>query len=152
VFFIPIVTPTVVGSPYCKFEAFLAREAELGRNDLVFPILYIDVPGLEDSARRKNDPVVSLIAQRQYVDWRQLRHQDPRSRDVSIAVERFCTDIRDALYKHWLSPQERKEQEDAAAQRRAEAERQEAEAEARVKEAETRERAEAVARSNVGQR
>src|ERR1700722_1447909 len=67
-FFIPIITPTVVASPYCKFEleSFLAREAELGRSDLVFPILYIDVPGLEDSARRENDPVLSLIARRQY--------------------------------------------------------------------------------------
>jgi formylglycine-generating enzyme required for sulfatase activity len=151
IFFIPIITPTVVASPYCKFEleAFLAREAELGRNDLVFPILYIDVPGLEDSARQRNEPLLSLIAKRQYVDWRQLRHQDPRSRDVSIAVERFCTDIRDALYKPWLSPQERKEQEDAAALRQAEVERQrqDAEAGARIKEAEARQRAEAVAQS-----
>src|SRR5215469_11583591 len=32
VFFIPIITPTVIGSPYCRFEldSFLAREAELG--------------------------------------------------------------------------------------------------------------------------
>ena len=38
-FFIPIITPTVVASPYCKFEldAFLAREKELGRNDQVTP-------------------------------------------------------------------------------------------------------------------
>ena len=55
VFFIPIITPTVVASPYCRFEleSFLAREAALGRDDLVFPILYIDVPGLEDAAERK---------------------------------------------------------------------------------------------------
>src|SRR5262249_1854821 len=34
VFFIPIITPTVVASQYCRFEleAFLAREAELGRS------------------------------------------------------------------------------------------------------------------------
>ena len=39
VFFIPIVTPRAVNSHYCKFEfeAFLAREQALGRNDLVFP-------------------------------------------------------------------------------------------------------------------
>ena len=70
IFFIPIITPTVVASPYCRFEleAFLAREAELGRDDLVFPILYIDVPALEDSGRQQSDPVLSLIAKRQYVD------------------------------------------------------------------------------------
>jgi len=47
-FFIPIVTPSAVNSPYCRmeFEAFLDRESELSRDDLVFPILYIRVPGL----------------------------------------------------------------------------------------------------------
>jgi hypothetical protein len=151
IFFIPIITPTVVASPYCRFEleAFLARESELGRNDLVFPILYIDVPGLEDSTRRQNDPVLSLIAKRQYMDWRSLRHQDARSTDVSVAIERFCKHIRDALYKPWLSPHERKEQEEAEAQRHAETERrrQEAEIEARAKEAEARQRAEAAVAS-----
>ena len=60
VFFIPIITPTVVASPYCRFEleSFLAREAALGRSDLVFPILYIDVPALEDSrsAAKRSGP------------------------------------------------------------------------------------------------
>ena len=101
VFFIPIITPTVVASPYCRFEleSFLARETELGRDDLVFPILYIAVPALEDTARRQNDPVLSLIARRQYVDWLRLRHRDVHSTDVSEAVERFCTHIRDALLR-----------------------------------------------------
>src|SRR5262249_21649104 len=48
VFFIPIITPTAVRSRQWKFEfdSFLAREKELGRHDLVFPILYISVPEL----------------------------------------------------------------------------------------------------------
>jgi len=125
VFFIPIITPTVVASPYCRFEleAFLTREAELGRDDLVFPILYIDVPALEDSVRRQNDPVLSLIAKRQYVDWRKLRHRDVRTTDASEAVERFCTHIRNALQRPWISAEERKRQEEVAAQDRVEAER-----------------------------
>ena len=92
VFFIPIITPTVVASPYCRFEleSFLAREAALGRNDLVFPILYIDVPGLEDSAERQNDPVLSLIAKRQYVDWRKLRHRDVGTTDPARQSSDFA--------------------------------------------------------------
>src|SRR5580704_14272779 len=88
-FFIPIITPTVVASPYCKFEleAFLAREAELGRSDLVFPVLYIDVPALEDPSLRQKDEILSLIAKRQYVDWRQLRHQDARTGEAGMAIE-----------------------------------------------------------------
>ena len=132
VFFIPIITPTVVASPYCRFEleSFLAREAALGRADLVFPILYIDVPALEDAARRQNDPVLSLIANRQYVDWREFRYLDVNSTEVKRAVGRFCADIRDALQRSWVSPEERKSQEEAAALERAEAKRKRREAEA----------------------
>jgi cytochrome c2 len=145
-FFIPIITPTVVASPYCRFEleAFLAREAELGRSDLVFPVLYIDVPALEDSARRQNDPVLALIAKRQYVDWRKLRHRAIHTTDVSEAVEQFCRHIRDALNKPCLSPEERVAQEKAAALQRAEDERKRQEAENQRQEEEARKRAAAV--------
>jgi TIR domain-containing protein len=147
VFFIPIITPTVIASPYCKFEleSFLAREAALGRDDLVFPILYIDVPSLEDPAER-NDPILSLIAKRQYVDWRKLRHRDVRTTDVSEAVERFCTDIRNALRRSWVSLEERKRQED----QKAEDERQRREIEAKRRDEKTRQQAEeAKARERV---
>src|SRR5262249_6055664 len=108
VFFIPIVTPTAVRSQYCRFEfdAFLAREAELGRDDLVFPILYIKVPELDDEARQKSDPIVSIIAKRQYLDWRDLRHRDVHSTEVKAAVERFCSQICDALRRTRAMPPE----------------------------------------------
>ena len=144
VFFIPIITPTVVRSPYCRLEldAFLAREAELGRGDLVFPILYIKVPELEDIARQKNDPVLSIIAKRQYLDWRELRHRDIHSTNVMEVVERFCAQICDALRQSWVSPEERKQQEEAEAKRRAEEETRQrvAEEERRRREAETAQR------------
>jgi formylglycine-generating enzyme required for sulfatase activity len=125
VFFIPIITPTVVASPYCRFEleSFLAREVELGRDDLVFPILYVDVPELEDAAQRLKDPVLSLIAKRQYRDWREFRYLEVSAPEVRREVARFCTDIRNALRRSWVSPEERKQQEEAAALRRAESER-----------------------------
>jgi hypothetical protein len=151
VFFIPIITPTVIASPYCRIEleSFLARESDLGRNDLVFPILYIDVPGLRDTERRENDPVLSLIAKRQYADWRKFRHQDVRTSEVSEAAERFCTHIRDALHKSWVSRPKHKQQEEAVTQRQAEAERkrQEAEAAPRLEEPEAQLHKDAVAQS-----
>jgi hypothetical protein len=99
-FFIPIITPTVVRSPYCKaeLESFLAREAALGRNDLIFPILYIDVPGLSEEAAQQSEPALSILAARQYEDWRDLRHLDITTTDVRRAVERICKHIRNALY------------------------------------------------------
>ncbi len=144
VFFIPIITPTVVASPYCRFEldSFLAREAALGRSDLVFPILYIRVPSLEDSARQQSDPIISIIAKRQYVDWREFRHLDINSTEVKKAVEQFSAHVCDALRRSWLSPDERRQQEEVALQRQAEAERQ-------IQEIEAKRRAEAEARQRA---
>jgi hypothetical protein len=133
VFFIPIITPTVVASPYCRFEldAFLAREAAMGRSDLVFPILYIHVPALEDAARQSNDPVLSLIAKRQYFDWREFRHLDSNATEVKRAVERFCGHIRDALHRSWITSEERAAQQNTASLLRADEDRKREEAEVR---------------------
>jgi hypothetical protein len=99
VFFIPIVTPSTVRSEFCRFEfeSFLAREREIGRSDLIFPILYVRVPALEDEERRGAEPLLAMIAARQYVDWRELRHRDVNSEPVGRAVEQLCDKIVDAL-------------------------------------------------------
>src|SRR4029077_910957 len=91
VFFIPIITPTAVRSPYCKFEfeTFLAREKALGRSNLVFPILYIPVPALMDDGWRE-DPLLAIIGSRQYEQWQNLRHLDPSSTEVALRVEKLC--------------------------------------------------------------
>jgi TIR domain len=150
VFFIPIVTPRAVNSKYCKFEfgAFLAREKELGRNDLVFPILYISVPALENEAKWRDDPVLSTIALRQYVDWRALRHLDVQTTAVREQIERLCSKIVEALNGPWVSPEERLREAEAKARQQAEdeARRLEAEANRRVAEGEARTRAEAEAK------
>ena len=110
VFFIPIVTPRALRSHHCglEFQSFLAREAELGRADLVFPILYIPVPALEDEKLWRDDPVLSVVGTRQYLDWRELRHHDPNSTEVRQRLERFCRGITNTLHKPWVSPDERK--------------------------------------------
>jgi TIR domain len=107
VFFIPIITPTAVRSYHCKFEfdSFLAREKELGRNDLVFPILYIPVPALADG-RWRDDPLLVIIGRRQYEQWQNLRHLDPSTPEVALRIEKFCANICRALQQPWLSPEE----------------------------------------------
>src|SRR5262245_37940006 len=145
VFFIPIITPTAVRSSHCKFEfdSFLAREKELGRSNLVFPILYIPVPALEDERLWSRDPLLSIIGSRQYEQWQNLRHLDASSTEVALRVEKFCANICRALQQEWLSPEERRETE---ARRVAEAERrqqQEAEIRQRADQEERRRKAEA---------
>jgi hypothetical protein len=101
VFFIPIVTPTTVKSQYCKheFESFLARERALGRTDLVFPIYYIRVPTLEREADWRSDPLLSIIAKRQWVDWRELRLLGVQETMVREAVAQFCAKIVETLQR-----------------------------------------------------
>jgi len=147
VFFIPIITPRMVNSQYCQFEfdAFLARESALGRTDLIFPILYVPVPELENNAQSTNHPVLSAIARRQYVDWQTFRYSDVSSPATLETIARFCRKIVEALRQTWLSPQERARQEQAVAQARAEEARQREEAESRQRaHDEERRRAESV--------
>jgi hypothetical protein len=121
-FFIPIVTPRALRSQHCSFEfqSFLKREAELGRDDLVFPILYIAVPALEDEKLWRNDPVLSIVGTRQYLDWRELRHHDPSSTEVRQRLERFCRGITSALYKSWISIEDRRRRDEEQARQRSE--------------------------------
>jgi hypothetical protein len=114
VFFIAIVTPTAVKSAHCLFEftAFLQRERALGRTDLVFPMLYLPVPALNDEIKRRNNPVLSIIGARQYVDWRELRHEEIHAVEVKKAVAKFCANIADALRKPWNSPSEQEQEEE----------------------------------------
>jgi formylglycine-generating enzyme required for sulfatase activity len=133
VFFIPIVTPRAVNSDYCKFEfeAFLARERALGRADLVFPILYVPVPALASETRWRDHPVLSIIGKRQYVDWQTFRHADAPTPAMREEIARFCNKIVEALQQTWLTPEERRRQEEAQAQARAQEERRRQEAEAK---------------------
>jgi hypothetical protein len=106
VFFIPIITPRALRSQHCayEFQAFLTRETELGRDDLVFPILYIPVPALEDEKLWRDEPILRIVATRQYLDWRELRHHDPRSIEVQQKLEWYCRGITNALHKTWSPP------------------------------------------------
>jgi hypothetical protein len=148
VFFIPIVTRRAVSSHHCKFEfeAFLARERVLGRTDLVFPLLYIGVPALENEEQ-----------------WRKrscsLDHRHPSIRRLAAippsrcSYDRrprgdwaFCDKIIEALRKPWVSPEERRKQQEIEAQQRAEGERQ---AEAARQAEEEKRRAEAARQAEV---
>ena len=117
-FFVPIITPRAVNSPHCafEFELFLARETELGRDDLVFPILYIPVPELDDETWREN-PVLKIVMDRQYLDWREDRPRDLGEPEVRAKLIQFCKNIANAMRKSWLTPQERQQQKEAAARK-----------------------------------
>ena len=100
-FLIPIITPSFFNSPACsdELQRFLEREKELGRNDLVLPIYYVDCPLLNDKEKRAGDELAQAIADHQYADadWRDLRFEPFTSPQVGKTLEKLAVQIRDAL-------------------------------------------------------
>jgi hypothetical protein len=75
-FFIPIVTPRVIASRYCgmEFQRFLAEKKTRSRR-LGFPIIYVEVDDLKHGDRWRGHRVLTVIAERQFVDWSEYRHE-----------------------------------------------------------------------------
>lgn len=84
-FFIPIITPRFFKSQECRNELlkFAALARSLEAEELIMPILFVDVDGLDDDS---DDEAVALVAQTQYVDWRKLRLSDETSAEYRQAV------------------------------------------------------------------
>jgi hypothetical protein len=103
-FFIPIVTPFALSSANsnAEYRSFLAQETALGRHDLIFPLLYVDVPYLQDEELRHSDERLRLIGERQWFDWRDFRHLPMNSPEVIKKVAQFCKSIADTLLKRPL--------------------------------------------------
>src|ERR1700722_13805231 len=136
-FFIPIVTPSALASKHCRFEfeAFLAREAELGRSNLVFPLVYVRIPALDNEESWKHDELLKIIGSRQYTDLTRFRQRGLDDVEVRERIERYCSHIVDALREPWISPDERRARAAAEAKRIADEMRRASE-EARQREAE----------------
>jgi hypothetical protein len=94
-----IVTPSFFRSPACRAEVerFLAREHDLGRDDLILPVYYVRTLELEDPTLRATDELAQLIASRQYVDWRELRFKPLNSPIVRRAIAELASMIGDAF-------------------------------------------------------
>jgi hypothetical protein len=93
---------------------------------------------LLDEAERRDDPVLSIVAERQYVDWRGYRRKPVDALDFGQEIEAFCGKIVKKLRAPGLTPDERRQLE-AEAKRRAEEEervRQEAKAKQQAEERE----------------
>ncbi len=167
-FFVPIVTPRYVKSANClaEFRAFRDRMKALERDDLIFPIYYVNVENLPASDTVFGDELAGL-RRPQWIDFRSLVYEDPKSPKVRQWADRLAVGVLSAMRRETPPSQqvieaarsaeeERRQQEaaeeaerrraaDAEATRRAEDERkrrEQAEAEKRAAE-ESRQRAEA---------
>jgi hypothetical protein len=95
-FFIPVMTPRYFMSAQCRRELqFFAREAtRLGVKELVLPLLYVDVPSLDDDTT--TDDLVGLVRTFQREDWRELRFADVSAEGYRRGVARLATRLVDA--------------------------------------------------------
>jgi hypothetical protein len=84
-FFIPIITPRYFRRPECRREMleFAAKAKMLGVEELLLPILYIEVSDLSPD---NPDEAMALVARTEYVDWHTNRLLDPSSREYRFAV------------------------------------------------------------------
>lgn len=94
VFFIPIVTPRYLKSTHCfeEFQSFRRRMIRLGHDDLIFPILYVSVDQISaDDTAFGNE--IEALRRHQWIDFRPLRHADPRSHEVGSWVDGLAESI-----------------------------------------------------------
>jgi hypothetical protein len=99
-FFIPVITPSFFGSPYClgELRQFLDREPNLARADQVRPILYIDVD--LENLEFNQDVDLTLartVLGRQSVNWTENRLRKFGERKVREQLAILAKDIALAL-------------------------------------------------------
>lgn len=85
-FFVPVITPRYFMSEECRRELnYFARQAQrLGVEELVLPVLWIDVPGLYED--EPTDELLALVKRFQWSDWTTLRFSDLGSGEYRKAV------------------------------------------------------------------
>ena len=92
---VAIITPRFLKSEYCRSEVedFLKREQELGRYDLIVPILYLLTPGLDV----ESDLIAVELKKRNYIIWD--RFLEPDSADMREALASLAGQIVDAVQR-----------------------------------------------------
>lgn len=100
--FMPIITPSFFTSPACRdeLERIIARESELGRDDLILPIYYISCPILDGTQNPEDDRLAKAIIARNYFDMRDLRGRAPSLRVFQTKLTELAMQVVDALERH----------------------------------------------------
>ena len=96
----PIMTPLYFQSQACQEEygLFLGRERQLGRNDLILPIYWLDCDTLETAQLREGSSWATGLAAHQRVDWRSFRHKPFDSPEVLQAIDGLALQVKQAFY------------------------------------------------------
>ncbi len=95
-----IITPGLFRSSPCRSEVrrFLARERDLGRQDLILPVYYIAAREMDDPGLREGDELARELAARQFADWRELRFEPLTSPVARRAIAQLAARMRDTFW------------------------------------------------------
>lgn len=98
-FLVAILTPSFLKSEYCRSELamFIEHESDLGRDDLILPIRYIDYDWLVRSDDENVRRAISMVEARQNVDWRDLEPRRPSDPKVKRALRDLALRVREAI-------------------------------------------------------
>jgi hypothetical protein len=101
---IPIISPLFFKRLACRDELtrFLERESQLGRSDLILPIYFIDISNFTSN---NPDELIAILAQRQYRDWREFRHENLKTSDSKKRIAGLAREMNEALFRK-PTPQE----------------------------------------------
>lgn len=111
-FFMPIITSKYLHSQVCRneFSKFLKREKQLGRNDLIIPIVYVPTPELDDPTPSvpmapEIQTVIKEIRERQYSSWVHLRLKPFDDPEVRQEMNRIAVRVNSVLSTFVLETQ-----------------------------------------------
>jgi parallel beta-helix repeat protein len=100
-FFIPIITPGFFNSEPCldELERFLEREKQLGSEELVLPVYYVEssLISQQSEGSTRKEKLARVISSRQYFDWRELRFDPMTSAVVTKTMAQLAYQIGVAL-------------------------------------------------------
>jgi len=94
-FLIAIITPGYLKSETCQFEFeyFIHKKKELGEDDLILPLLYIETGELH----KPHNFLTAEIAKREWLDWRDLRFASFDSVKAKRKIESLAMRISDLI-------------------------------------------------------
>ena len=95
-----IVTPSLFRSAACREEVarFREREKEFDRSDLILPVHYIGAREIDDADLRIGDDLATVLASRQFADWRELRFEPFTSPVVRRAIAGLAGRMKDTFW------------------------------------------------------
>ncbi len=97
-FYIPVVTPRFLKSQYCldEFRSYRRRMIALGRDDLIFPVHYVDVDHIRAGDTIFGDDLTAL-RRSQWIDFRPHFYSEPNSSSVRRWAGDFARGVMQAM-------------------------------------------------------